>query len=232
MGELAKAFNHMVKKNRKTSELVFKKTQETESLLLNMFPEAVAKRLKRGDTKISDEAESVAVLFANILNFQELTESLTPKKAIEILNEIVSAMDDATEHHGIEKIKTTGSEYLAVSGLSVARLDQTKRAIDFAIESMRIVAQVNREHDTNLQFRAGVHSGGVMAGTVGSQRLIYDIWGDTVVTAHYVQSAAAPNSIFVSKSVANSLLDLYEFEPEGEIAIRGGEKLSVLRVKL
>lgn len=232
LGELAKAFNHMVKKNRKTSELVFQKTQETESLLLNMFPESVAKRLKRGEKHISDEAESVAILFANVLNFQRLTEELKPKKAIEILNEIVSAMDDATEQHGIEKIKTTGSEYLAVSGLSVARLDQTKRVIDFAIEAMRIVSQVNREYDTDLQMRVGVHSGSVMAGTVGSQRLIYDIWGDTVVMAHYVQSAAAPNSIFVSKPVANSLVDLYEFEPAGEVDIRGTDKISVLRVKL
>ncbi|MEL6938368.1 MAG: adenylate/guanylate cyclase domain-containing protein [Cyanobacteria bacterium J06598_1] len=232
LGELAKSFNHMVKKNRKTSELVFKKTQETESLLLNMFPASVAKRLKKGESAIADEAESVTVVFANVLNFQRLTHELKPKKAIEILNEVVSALDDATEAHGIEKIKTTGSEYLAVSGLSVARLDHAKRVIDFAVESIRIVGQVNREHGTDLQMRVGVHSGSVMAGTVGRQRLIYDVWGDTVVTAHYVQSAGKPDSIFVSQSVANSLVDLYEFEPAGEIETRGGDQVSIFRVKV
>ena len=231
LGELAKAFNHMVKKNRKTSELVFQKTQETESLLLNMFPESVAKRLKRGESAIADEAESVTVLFANILNFQQLTADLKPKKAIEILNDIVSALDDATETHGIEKIKTTGSEYLAVSGLSVARLDHSKRVIDFAVEAIRLISQVNREWDTDLKLRIGVHTGSVMAGTVGSQRLIYDVWGDTVVSAHYVQSAAAPDSVFVSKAVANNLVDIYEFDPEGEITARSGEKISILRVR-
>ncbi|MEL6552151.1 MAG: adenylate/guanylate cyclase domain-containing protein [Cyanobacteria bacterium J06621_11] len=232
LGELAKAFNHMVKKNRKTTELVFQKTQETEALLLNMFPESVAKRLKKGTTAIADDADSVTVLFANVLNFQKLTCDLQPKKAIAILNEIVSALDDLTNTYGIEKIKTTGSEYLAVSGLSVARLDHSKRIIDFAIESIRIVSQVNREYGTDLQMRLGVHTGSVMAGTVGSQRLIYDVWGDTVVTAHYVQSAARPDSIFVSKAVANSLIDLYEFEPEGEIESRGGEKVPIFRVNV
>ena len=232
LGELGKSFNHMVKKNRKTSELVFKKTQETESLLLNMFPASVAKRLKKGDTLIADEAESVTVLFANVLNFQRLTEELKPKKAIEILNDVVNALDEATEHHGIEKIKTTGSEYLAVSGLSVARLDHTKRIIDFAVEAIRIVSQVNREWEVDLQLRVGVHSGGVMAGTVGSQRPIYDVWGDTVVTAHYVQSAATPNAIYVTKPVASSLIDIYEFEPAGEIATRRGEQMPVMRVKI
>ncbi|NJM97663.1 MAG: HAMP domain-containing protein [Phormidesmis sp. RL_2_1] len=225
LGELGKSFNHMVKKNRKTSELVFKKTQETESLLLNMFPLSVAKRLKKGDTLIADEAESVSVIFANVLNFQRLTEDLKPKKAIEILNAVVKALDEASEQHGIEKIKTTGSEYLAVSGLSVPRLDHAKRVLDFAVDAIRIVNQVNREWDVDLKLRAGVHSGGVMAGTVGSQRLIYDIWGNTVVTAHYVQSAAEPNSIYVTKTVASSLIDMYEFEPAGEVTTANdGEK--------
>jgi len=232
LGELGKSFNHMVKKNRKTSELVLKKGQETEALLLNMFPSSVANRLKKGSTLIADEAESVTVMFANVLNFQQLTESLKPKKAIEILNEIVKALDEATETHGVEKIKTTGSEYLAVSGLSVARLDHTQRIIDFAVEAIRVVNQVSREWDVDLKMKVGVHDGGIMAGTVGSQRLIYDIWGDTVVKAHYVQSAAAPNSIYVTESVVNSLVDIYEFEPVGEVMARGGEPLSIFRVKI
>ncbi|MEN8447603.1 MAG: adenylate/guanylate cyclase domain-containing protein, partial [Cyanobacteria bacterium J06555_13] len=219
-------------KNQKTSELVAQKNEETETLLLNMFPASVAKRLKKGDTLITDEADSVTVLFANVLNFQQLTENLKPKKAIEILNEIVKALDEATENHGIEKIKTTGSEYLAVSGLSVPRLDHSKRVIDFAVEALRIITQVNREWDVDLKMRVGVHTGGVMAGTVGSQRLIYDVWGNTVVTAHYVQSAATAGSIYVSQAVATSLADIYEFEPQGEVDARGGEKVFVLRVKL
>ena len=231
LGELARSFNHMVKKNKKTSQLVYQKGQETEALLLNMFPADVAKRLKKGSHLIADEAESVTVMFANILHFDELTKALKPKQAIEILNEIVSALDEATEHHGVEKIKTTGSEYLAVSGLSVARLDHAKRIIDFAIEGIRIVSQINREFGVQLQMRVGLHSGGVMAGTVGKQRLIYDVWGDTVVTAHYVQSAAAPNSIYVTQAVCNSLVDMFEFEPAGEAKDRGGKTMPVWRVK-
>ena len=113
----------------------------------------------------------------------------------------------------------------------MARLDHSKRIVDFAIEAMGIVSQINRVWDIHLEIRAGIHAGGVMAGTVGSQRLIYDVWGDTVVTAHYVQSAAQPGSVYVSKSVANSLIDIYEFEPEGEITARHGERVSILRVK-
>ena len=232
LGELARSFNHMVKKNKKTSQLVHQKGQETEALLLNMFPVDVAKRLKKGSKLIADEADSVTVLFVNVLHFEELTKQRSPSEAIKILNEVVLALDEATEQYGVEKIKTTGSEYLAVSGLSVARLDHAKRIVDFAVESIRIINQVNREYDTQLQIRAGAHLGGVMAGTVGKQRLIYDVWGDTVVTAHHVQAAAAPNSIYVSKSVCNSLIDMYEFEPVGEAKDRGGQMMAVWRVKI
>lgn len=232
LGELGKAFNHMVKKNRKTSELVFKKGQETEALLLNMFPASVAKRLRTGDTLITDSADSVTVMFANVLHFQKLTEELTPQKAIEILNAIVTALDEATARYGVGKIKTTGSEYLVVSGLSEARLDHSKRIMDFAVEALRIMEQINREWDTTLQMRVGVNTGSVMAGTVGSQRLTYDVWGETVATTHYVQSAAEADSIYVTKAVANSLLDIYEFEPKGEIQAKNGDLVSVFRAKL
>lgn len=232
LGELAKSFNHMVKKNKKTSQLVHQKGQETEALLLNMFPVAVAKRLKKGNHLIADEAKSVTVVFADVLHFDELTKEMKPLKAIEILNELVSALDEATEHHGVEKIKTTGSEYLAVSGLSVARLDHAKRIIDFAVEGIQIINQVNRVWNTQLQMRIGVHSGSVTAGTVGKQRLVYDVWGETVVTAHYVQSAAAPDSIYVTQAVCNSLVDMYEFEQAGNAENRGGKTIAVWRVKI
>ena len=230
LGELSKAFNHMVKKNRKTSAIVSQKTQETEALLLNMFPASVAKRLRKGEDLIVDEAESVTVVFINVLNFQQLTEELKPRKAIGILNDLVKALDEATESYGVEKIKTTGSEYLAVSGLSVARLDHSKRIVDFAAESLQIVTQVNREWKVDLKMRIGVHTGGVMAGTVGTQRLIYDVWGDTVVTAHHVQSAAEPNSIYVTKAVVSRLSNLYTFEPTFNVEWR--ESLPIFRVKL
>nr|WP_228024742.1 adenylate/guanylate cyclase domain-containing protein [cf. Phormidesmis sp. LEGE 11477] len=232
LGELAKAFNHMVKKNYKANALVAQKTQETEALLLNMFPASVAKRIRKGENLVADEAESVTVIFMNVLNFQRMTEALKPKQAIEILNELVKALDEATESHGVEKIKTTGSEYLAVSGLSVARLDHAKRVIDFAAESFQIVAQINREWKVDLKMRIGVHTGEVIAGTVGTQRLIYDIWGDTVITAHHVQSAAEPSSIYVTEAVVRRLSNLYEFAPVGDIEPRKGKSLSVFRVNI
>ncbi len=232
LGELSRAFNHMVKKNRKTSALVFQKTQEIEVLLLNMFPASVAKRLRKGEDLIVDEAESITIIFINVLNFQRLTEELKPKKAIEILNDLVKALDESTDRYGVEKIKTTGSEYLAVSGLSVPRLDHAKRVVDFAAESIQIVAQINREWETDLKIRIGIHSGGVMAGTVGTQRLIYDVWGDTVVKAHYVQSAAEPNSLYVTEAVVHSLGDLYKFEPVSSLELREGGSLPIFRVVL
>jgi class 3 adenylate cyclase len=232
LGELSRAFNHMVKKNRTTSALVLQKTQEAEALLLNMFPASVAKRLRKGEDLIADEAEDITIVFINVLNFQRLIKEVKPRKAIEILNELVKALDELTDSYGVEKIKTTGSEYLAVSGLSVPRLDHAKRIVDFAAESIQIVSQVNREWEIDLKIRIGIHSGSVMAGTVGTQRLIYDVWGDTVVKAHYVQSAAEPNSLYVTEAVVNSLGDLYKFEPVSSLELREGERLPIFRVKL
>ena len=77
-----------------------------------------------------------------------------------LLSDVVAACDEAAEHHGVEKVRTIGSSYLAVSGLSVERPDHTARMVEFAREVVRIVKRFNAERGVRLvprlhQRRAG-----------------------------------------------------------------------------
>lgn len=77
----------------------------------------------------------------------------------------------------MEKIKTIGDSYMAVCGLSVPYLDHGKRAIDFALEMLKIVRRFNHERGFQLNVSVGINSGDTVAGIVGKNKFIYDVWG-------------------------------------------------------
>lgn len=230
-GELAKSFNAMVRSLRTQTNLVEQKNQENEQLLLSVFPAAIAKRLKRGEKDIAEDVSNVAVLFSELTGFSKLSASLTAYEIVAILNDLVTAFDEAAERYGMEKIKTIGDSYLAVCGLSVPYLDHDKRAIDFALEMLAILRRFNHERDFRLNLRIGINSGDVVAGIVGRNKFIYDVWGDTINIANALRAACPPGSILVAQSVHHRLHDLYEFEPMGELVTNGKAKLNAWRLK-
>ncbi|WP_019507388.1 adenylate/guanylate cyclase domain-containing protein [Pleurocapsa sp. PCC 7319] len=221
--ELGNSFNEMVSGLNHQQQLVIQREQENDKLLLSILPESVAQRLKKGEKIIADNFASVTVLFADLHGFNELAKSLSAQETVSFLNSLVTAFDEAAESYGVEKVKTIGSGYMAVSGLSISRIDHAKRVVDFAIEMMWILDRFNRERQTNLKLSVGINSGEVVAGIVGQSKFSYDLWGDTVNIAHYLQVHSSSDSIHVTDNVHASLGDLYDFEsvPVLELADKG-----------
>ncbi|MEO1341911.1 MAG: adenylate/guanylate cyclase domain-containing protein, partial [Cyanobacteria bacterium J06635_13] len=226
--ELANSFNEMVDNLDHQRKLVQQKNEENEELLLSILPEPVAKRVQQGEESIGDSFPKVTVLFADLGGFCELSETLPANEMVSFLNVLVLAFDDAAEKHGVEKHKTIGSGYMAVCGLSVPRLDQAKRIVDFAKDMLRIVRRFNRERNLDLKLRIGVNSGSVVAGIVGKDKFVYDLWGDTVNVANHLQSQGEWNTIQVTQSVYNRLSEFAEdFHPKSELELSGKGNLAV-----
>ncbi len=220
-GELGREFNNMIRTLKKSTHLLEEKNKENEALLKSILPNTIAQRLKNGERNIADRFQNVTVLFCDFARFQVLSQQLQPEKAVALVNEIVTAFDDAVDRYGVEKVKTNGSEYMAVGGMNIPSLDHAKRIVDFAGEMLRILGRIEREYGLDLKCRIGIHTGEVMAGIVGHRKLTYDMWGETVGTAHGVQANAQWNTIFVTRPVRDRLVDIYECEEAGCCELKG-----------
>src|SRR5437868_13347276 len=102
--------------DRSYAELSVEK-ERSERLLLNILPRAIAERLKSGEGNIAQGHADVTVMFADIVGFTRMTEEMSPRETVTILNDMFSLFDELADKHGVEKIKTIGDAYMAAGGL-------------------------------------------------------------------------------------------------------------------
>lgn len=195
--------------------------RKSERLLLNILPAPIAKRLKEREQAIADSFDDVTVLFADIVGFTPLSESVTPKELVDLLNEIFSSFDELAERHGLEKIKTIGDAYMAAGGLPEPRPGHDRAVAEMALEMRARVAESARRQGHPLEIRIGLHAGPVVAGVIGRSKFVYDLWGDTVNTASRMESSGVPGEIQVTEDIRARLAEDFVFEERGEIEVKG-----------
>jgi class 3 adenylate cyclase len=201
---------------------------ENEALLLNILPRSIAERLRSGETIIADRFEDMAVLFADVVGFTELSSTLTPNEVVTLLNEVFTACDLLADRFGLEKIKTVGDAYMVVGGLHTvygfAPADRATHAEDVADMGLAIIGAIDRlrrERGLPLQIRVGMHVGPAVAGVIGLKKFIYDVWGDTVNTASRMESMGVPGRVQVTPEAHDRLKDHFAFEARGPIEVKG-----------
>jgi adenylate cyclase len=195
--------------------------EKSEQLLLNILPEPVAQRLKQGDRVIADSFDDVTVLFADIINFTQLSSHLSPEELVDLLNQVFCQFDRLTEKHGLEKIKTIGDAYMVVGGLPRPRQDHVQAVAAIALDMLETIDQLNAQNGHRLEIRIGINSGPVVAGVIGRKKFSYDLWGDTVNIASRMESQGLAGCIQVTQAVYDRLQDKYLFEERGAVQIKG-----------
>lgn len=205
----------------KTKSYLEVEQKKTEDLLLNIFPRSIVERLKQEDTTIADNFTHVTVLFADIVGFTELSLQMSPRKLVELLNDIFCEFDDLVEQHGIEKIKTIGDAYMVVAGLPRPRPDHAERIANLALDMLQAISRFDDKYQFRLSIRIGIHTGPVVAGIIGNKKFAYDLWGDTVNTASRMESQGVAGRIQISDKVYQALVGKYAVEERGIIQIKG-----------
>jgi len=202
---------------------------KSELLLLNILPHAIAQRLKQKHETIADSFAEVTVLFADIVNFTQLSERIPATELVQLLNEIFSIFDQLSEDHGLEKIKTIGDAYMVVGGLPTPRSDHALAVIEMALGMQQALYQLSSQKGEALSIRIGINTGPVVAGVIGTKKFIYDLWGDTVNTASRMESHGIAGAIQVTSSTYELCRDRYLFEERGVIQVKGkGEMTTYL----
>jgi len=205
----------------KALRVISRAAKENELLLLNILPSSIAERLKKGEEVIADAYPQASVLFSDLQGFTEMTTKIGTTKTVDILGQLFDAFDALTLEYGVEKIKTIGDSYMAVSGIPQERADHAIRLANFALAMRDKMKEFSEKHQIDLQMRIGMTYGAVMAGVIGHKRFIYDVWGDVVNTASRMETTGVPGEIQITEKMAYLLDDQFIVEPRQEIEVKG-----------
>jgi guanylate cyclase len=171
-----------------------------DELLINAIPASIANRLKHGEDRIADSYPETTVLFADVAGFTPWTMRTEPERVIGLLDDLFTRFDAIAAAVGIEKLKTMGDAYMAVAGAPLPREDHAMAAIEAARDMLDAVAGWREAHHVALEIRIGLASGPAVGGVIGRQRILFDLWGETVNTAARMQSHGVAGRIQLAES--------------------------------
>jgi adenylate cyclase len=212
---------YFVRENRKIHGLLQIEQDKSEMLLSNVLPKEVAQVLKNSDQTVAEQYDSVSILFADVVGFTPLAESLAPHELVEMLNTMFTHFDELVSGCRAEKIGTIGDSYMVVAGAPHRDLDHAAILAELALEMMKVAQKDATTAGPNLTFRMGINTGPVVAGVIGTTRLHYDVWGDAVNLASRLESHGVPGKIQIGPATHDAIHDRFHCIHRGAIPIKG-----------
>lgn len=167
----------------------------------------------------------VCVMFLDIVDFAKFANRMGIERLSRYLAGIFEKIESASDSFKVEKIRSFGSSYTAISGIPAEGANAASEMVHFAAEILNILKRTNAQNGMNLQFRIGVASGPVIADIVGSQNFILNAWGLPVLLSELLERTCEPNTIHVSESVYVQLSELYKFTELPELEFEGMGKI-------
>ncbi len=209
--------------------------EKSEEVLNKVLPYEIAIQLKKKGYATPRSYKKVTLLQLNVRNFLSLTEKIPIEMLVEQLHEVLVLIDDILEQHYVEKIKTVGGVYLGAGGVP---LRNRSNPIDVVLASLKIkntFEQINLDRKmSNLpvfEIGFGIHSGKVIAGVVGKNKLSYDIWGDTVNASAAIERQADSEKIIISRITLNEIGEYFISKPAGSLNTNNIEDLELFEVE-
>lgn len=232
---------------RKNKQLIYdlqEKVLEQERTL-RLFqryvpPQIVEKVLsdKEDSALFEGESRHVAVLFCDIRGFTALSETITPREVVSLLNAYYRLMSDTVQRYNGCVNQYVGDEVFAVFGAPVSYPNNEANAVLCALEMIEKLGLLNQEYGDKLtrqiQVGIGINAGEAVAGNLGSDNKIeYSITGDTVNTGKRIESLTKdqPNRILISESTYAVVKDLVHTRQWEPVEVRGKlQKITVYEV--
>ncbi len=185
-------------------------------------------KLKQGERRM------VAVLFADIKGFTNLSETLDHEEVQTLIDQLMKIFSHCVELHAGYVDKYTGDEIMALFGAKAASEVDTQRAINTAMLMLKKLKHFNSilrksekygHLDIDLSIRIGINTGMVTTGAVGKEREgDYTAYGDTVNLASRMESNAPINTIMVAEDTMELVKDYFIFKDHGFVEVKGKSK--------
>ena len=210
-----------------------------QKTLKRYFGENLTEKILTNEGDLKGDNIWVSISFTDISSYSTIIEHMSPETAVKFLNEYFSAMHDVIEKHNGQIINYIGDSVMVVFGAPEKLEDHELLSVRCAIGMREQLNKLNQKWDENefsrywknheidvITARTGIHTGSVIAGNIGSDRMLqYSTIGDTVNVASRLEqrNKEFSTNILFSHEIYTSLTkDLYNnAQYQGKINLKG-----------
>jgi class 3 adenylate cyclase len=197
--------------------LVLVSKKQHEQILGRLLPQRAIKKMRKGE-QVVERYKMVSIFFSDIVGYTKLSSEMTPEEVMKMLNDLYTKFDELADKHKVYKLETIGDAYIAIGGApKVCRgPEAAERVALFALDAIEVAKNFRTDDGAQVYIRAGIASGPVVAGVVGSHLPKYTVFGDTVNFAARMEQTSKKMRLQISPSTQRMLLDApnYNFEYE------------------
>jgi class 3 adenylate cyclase len=141
--------------------------------------------MRAGHVKLDGENKVVSVLFCDIREFTDYSESHSPVEIIGMLNNFLPLVVQAAQRHGGMVTKFSGDSALIVYGAPNEVTDGAYKAVLTALDIRTSIKGLNkmyaRKGERELRVGIGINTGVALAGAIGqAERQEYTVIGNAV----------------------------------------------------
>ena len=189
--------------------------------------------------------QEVTILFTDIVGFTAMSQTVAPQQVMEFLHELFVRFDELVGRDSLLwKVETIGDAFMVASGLEGVRtrsrqtansdpsstgscLCPATAAVLFGKSALAEARTLTMPNSMQCQIRAGVHTGDVCSGVVGTRMPRYCLFGDTVNTASRMESSGVPGRIQISEATHALVCgdDDFCWDERGFVEVKGKGKL-------
>lgn len=203
LGDLGRQLEGVARQLEAQEQAILDEEQHINDMLGALLPARLVDRVRGGESSIGDVFDTATVVSITIDDIPSAvaTDNDLALEMADRLNERTLVL---MEQHGVERIQRSSGSQLYLTGLSQDDA-QVSAAAEFAVAAMQVVNEVAAEFGHKVTVRAGMSSGDVATGVLGTNQLSFGVWGDPTGMAMTLASLALPGQVLADGSVVEQL---------------------------
>lgn len=168
------------------------------------------------------ERRRVSVVFIDLASFSDMTRNQDPEELRDLADEVLTSVASVIEEYDGYVDAFRGDGLIALFGAPHSHPDDPERAVRAAAAGLRAIEAVGSHRGVPMKGRAGVNTGVVIAGAIGSGRVRdYTVMGSAVNLAARLEAAAGLGEVWVGPTTYRAARHRLSFEPTDVLQIDG-----------
>jgi PAS domain S-box-containing protein len=167
----------------------------------------------------------VSILFADIRGFSAFSETTSPDRLVDLLNQHLALAVQAILQEEGTLDKYMGDSVLAVFNAPLPQADHPLRAVRAALalqKAMNEHRESQGDGGNGFSFGIGINVGNAVVGNIGAPQMMnYTVIGDAVNLAKRLQESAAPGQILLSAALYEQVKEMVSVNPLPPLRVKG-----------